>query len=194
MQSVNYKELYKKSIISFNNSIDHNYWINLIEDIHKTSYNFQEWKIRPHLTMQIPFMFDKRDSLSSIKLRSEFLKYALPAISTYIEINNLNNMFLIKNYIVVSKLEKNLSMPIHKDNFNIDANHFLCTMYINDNYHGGELHFPEHSITYKPKNGDIVFYRGHMLHEVLPANDTRYSITVALANSYDRKIVNTIQN
>jgi hypothetical protein len=192
MKSVDYKELYKKSIISFNNDIDSNYWINLIEDIHKNSYSFQEWKIRPHLTMQIPFMFDKRDSLSSIKLRSEFLKYALPAISTYIEINNLNNMFLIKNYIVVSKLEKNLSMPIHKDSFNVNSNHFLCTMYLNDNYTGGELKFVEHNITYKPKSGDIVFYRSQMFHEVLPSSDTRYSITVALTDSYDKKIISKI--
>jgi predicted 2-oxoglutarate/Fe(II)-dependent dioxygenase YbiX len=39
-------------------------------------------------------------------------------------------------------------------------------VYLNDDYEGGELYFPEYDILIKPKFGDLVIFPCHFLHEV----------------------------
>ena len=42
-----------------------------------------------------------------------------------------------------------------------------CLMYLNDEYLGGEIRFPDYNITIKPKKGTCVFFPCHFKHEVL---------------------------
>jgi predicted 2-oxoglutarate/Fe(II)-dependent dioxygenase YbiX len=39
-------------------------------------------------------------------------------------------------------------------------------IYLNDNYEGGEINFPEYDIIIKPKFGELVIFPCHFLHEV----------------------------
>lgn len=39
-------------------------------------------------------------------------------------------------------------------------------IYLNDEYNGGEIAFPEHNISIKPSPGDLVLFPCHYLHEV----------------------------
>jgi predicted 2-oxoglutarate/Fe(II)-dependent dioxygenase YbiX len=53
--------------------------------------------------------------------------------------------------------------------------------YINDGFTGGELHFPEIGITYKPSAGDIIIYQAKEKHEVLELTDgIRYTFGYGL--------------
>lgn len=45
-------------------------------------------------------------------------------------------------------------------------------IYLNDDYLGGEVHFPEYNITIKPKPGDFVVFPSYFLHEVKPIHKT----------------------
>lgn len=46
-----------------------------------------------------------------------------------------------------------------------------CLMYLNDEYEGGEINFPEHDIMIKPKPGTIVFFPCHYVHEVMEVTE-----------------------
>jgi hypothetical protein len=67
----------------------------------------------------------------------------------------------------------------HSDNSDFDGNYngfqknkSSCLIYLNDNYSGGELYFPQHGIELKPKKGTMVIFEGghyniHGVKEVL---------------------------
>lgn len=57
---------------------------------------------------------------------------------------------------------------------------FGCVFYLNDNYEGGEIYFPNQNIEIKPKPNTLVFFPGTMeyLHGVKPiTNGIRYTLT-----------------
>ena len=57
---------------------------------------------------------------------------------------------------------------------------FGCVFYLNDNYEGGEIYFPNQNIEIKPKPNTLVFFPGTMeyLHGVKPITDgIRYTLT-----------------
>jgi len=76
------------------------------------------------------------------------------------------------------KFEKGFSLNKHVDTLSSEANHIASVYYINDDYEGGEINFPDHSIKIKPKANSIVIFPGNenYLHEVLTIlNGDRYS-------------------
>lgn len=63
----------------------------------------------------------------------------------------------------------------HSDNSDDEGNYngfqrnkCSCLIYLNDDYEGGELYFPQHGISLKPKKGQIVAFEGghHNMHGV----------------------------
>lgn len=58
--------------------------------------------------------------------------------------------------------------------------HFGCVYYLNDDYEGGEIYFPNQNIEIKPKLNTLVFFPGTLefLHGVNPIiNGIRYTLT-----------------
>lgn len=179
------KSKYEKlgdSIFRFKNDINPQEWINTIEQVSLLSYPFEKVERRPHLTMELPTLYSKTDDINAINLRSAFFEKITPAISIYMQENNISNMFPKKTFITVSKLNPGSAMVLHKDNHDKTSNHLIAMMYINDNFNGGELHIVDHGIKYKPKAGDIVIYKGNMEHEVLECDAPRYSIGYGLTD------------
>ena len=181
ISNLNYETL-APSIIKFSTKIDSKEWIDIIEKTSRMSYSFNQVVRRPHLTMELPTLFNEYDDINAIKLRSMFFEKALPAITKYMETNNISRMFPRKKFITVSKLLPGHSMTAHKDNFDKDSNHFICMMYINDNFDGGELNIIGENVKYKPNSGDLVFYKANMEHEVLASDGIRYSIGYGLTD------------
>lgn len=84
------------------------------------------------------------------------------------------------------KWEKGAFAPFHSDNTDMDGNpsaweksKFVCLLYVNDDYEGGELSFRDHDITIKPKAGQLITFPGgfnniHQVKEVL--SGTRHTI------------------
>jgi hypothetical protein len=174
-------EVISEKIVKFSHEIDTQSWIDLIEKVAETAYPFISVNRRPHLTMALPFLYSKTDNIFATELRSKILSLTMPDISKYMEMYNIENMELKKDFISISKLQALGSMRSHKDDKSMDSNNFICMLYINDDFDGGDLEFPLIGITYKPKAGDVVIYQSKMRHGVtqLLGND-RYNLGFGL--------------
>jgi predicted 2-oxoglutarate/Fe(II)-dependent dioxygenase YbiX len=69
----------------------------------------------------------------------------------------------------------------HKDGGNPDDPMkivFGIAIYLNDNFHGGELIYPDLGLSITPKAGSMVIHSSHLKHQVFPVvTGVRYSIT-----------------
>ena len=174
-------QILHNKIVRFDNVINSKYVIDLIEEVSKTCYPLEIVERRPHLTMELPYLFSKTDNISAIKLRSLALAYILPAIEKYMFLGHIEKMEPKKTFITVSKMLPGSIMGQHKDDMEENSKNFIAMFYINDNFSGGELYFPEIDFLYKPVAGDVIVYPAKFLHEVKQnlVND-RYSIGYGL--------------
>lgn len=80
-----------------------------------------------------------------------------------VEINNFN-----KENLALLKFEKGLFLRPHIDTQSAESNHIASIYYINDDYIGGELCFPDLNINIKPTPNSVIFFPGNenYLHEV----------------------------
>jgi hypothetical protein len=98
----------------------------------------------------------------------------------YLAIRNLdkNNYNLNLDRITIKAWNEGQSMGPHFDGQ--DGNKdlaFSLVAYINDDYEGGEISFPNHNITIKPKAGSLIMFPSQepYIHEVKPiTSGTRY--------------------
>jgi hypothetical protein len=155
----------------------------LVEQVSET-FPLEQIQNRPHLTMEFPTLFNSKDSLASIKLRSLVYFSTLPAVEEYMSSINLYGFSIKKPYISVSKLlPDHGGMPAHKDNHSTKSSHFICMLYLNDDYLGGEVFFPDLGLTYKPQAGNVLIYKANNLHEVLPVlYGVRYTVGYGLTD------------
>jgi hypothetical protein len=82
------------------------------------------------------------------------------------------------NNIPIKKWNQGQSMGPHFDGQDGNSDlAFSLVAYINDDYEGGEIHFPNQNITVKPKAGSLIMFPSQLpyLHEVKPIiSGTRY--------------------
>ena len=57
-------EILSDKIIKFTNAFSPNGYIDLIEDVSSSCYPLNSVERRPHLTMELPFLFSKSDNIS----------------------------------------------------------------------------------------------------------------------------------
>ena len=69
----------------------------------------------------------------------------------------------------LNKWKKNISMNAHYDEEIMNDFNVSIIYYLNDDYNGGELHFPQHNLKIKPKANSAVLFPGNKnyYHEVL---------------------------
>jgi hypothetical protein len=176
-------------ITIYTNNIDTNYIINLIELVNKESYKFENVIRRPHLTMEIPALTNEKDSYSAMELRSIFYNILYGSLTDFLKRKNINKvkqgmlkegMHISDNFITVSKMLSNTpAMKLHRDLVPESpfTDSFIAMLYVNDNFDNGELYFPGYDFVYKPKSGDIVYYKRKELHGVKAVTkEERYTI------------------
>lgn len=67
------------------------------------------------------------------------------------------------------------SQKEHTDN----SNEFTAIIYLNDNYEGGELNFPDLNLSIKPIKGSVILWPGSITHSISTVvSGTRYTIPV----------------
>lgn len=159
-------EILSDKIIKFTNAFSPNGYIDLIEDVSSSCYPLNSVERRPHLTMELPFLFSQSDNISAIKLRSRILKDIMDPISRYMSVYGISKMVPKKDFITVSKLEDGRYMDSHVDDDQVDSDNFICMAYINDNFSGGDLVFPDINLSYSPSAGDIILYQSKQKHMV----------------------------
>ena len=112
-------------------------------------------------------------------LTTESLAY-IPAISDRILscFNNAQSHTKITN---VRRLKDGEFMHPHKDGGYPDSKQtivFGIAIYLNDDFTGGELNYPDLNISINPKRSSILIHDAKLLHQVLPVKSgSRYSIT-----------------
>jgi ribosomal protein S24E len=163
----------------YENDIDVRHWINLIESVNQNSYMLERVPRRPHLTMELPSVYGSKDSHEAIELRAMFYNILNDSLIDFLKRKNLKNMAQHKTYITVSKLSVLAPMKAHvdlpDDSLLIDS--FISMFYVNDDFGGGELFFPTFDYKYKPKAGDIAYYKMKDAHGVAPVTEgKRYTV------------------
>lgn len=146
-------------------------------------YPFEQVERRPHLTMEFPDFFDSGDSHQSVIFRKYIYDLTMPPIIDYLIKNNINKMYPKKDFITVSKLLPGNEMGVHVDNPSPNSKHFICMLYLNNDYLGGEIEFPESNVSYKPDAGDVLIYRANVPHRVAPViSGIRYTVGYGLTD------------
>ncbi len=102
-------------------------------------------------------------------------------------VQNINDRIkrMFKSYLNIleissfQRLRTGDTVNYHTDNGGSEKdNKFGIVIYINDNYDGGEIHYPEIDIKYHPKSGDMVIHNANIDHGVTEVtNGTRYMMT-----------------
>lgn len=111
------------------------------------------------------FGFQKRftdkvdlDSHMDIQVINSILKDAIVSASNhYAEDHKINIGKLMP--LSISKYSVGKSMGPHVDDYNNgDDPNISVVLYLNDDYTGGEINFPEQNVTIKPEAGSIVIF------------------------------------
>lgn len=85
---------------------------------------------------------------------------------------------LDKRALHLVKFGSGFDLEPHVDTLSDESLHIASVYYINDDYEGGEINFPEHNLKIKPTSNSIIIFPGNenYLHEVLEAfEQPRYS-------------------
>lgn len=169
----------------YSNKIDVPRWIDLLEEVSKDSYPFENVERRPHQTMEIPAIYNRKDSYASLQIRAMFYNILNDSLIHFMKNNNMKKMEPLRDTITASKLLPNRDMFAHQDITDSRVDSFIAQLYINDNYEGGELFFPEHGYAYKPVAGDMAYYKMNEMHGVLETKSgLRYTIGYSLLGPY----------
>jgi hypothetical protein len=80
----------------------------------------------------------------------------------------------------IQRQYEGVSLSYHVDSLSNPLVVFANVIYLNDDFTGGELHFPTIDVTYRPKTGALIVFPSadEYLHGVLPvgAGPTRYAL------------------
>lgn len=84
--------------------------------------------------------------------------------------------------INLNRYTQDVFLDYHSDEWLNHPDHFIkygAILYYNDNFDGGELHYKDLDISYKPKSGSLILHKGDIVHGTLPvkSNSVRYSST-----------------
>ena len=112
------------------------------------------------------FWYNKKKSLSQCSTLNEI----------DFKIQNLfSSFYLIHTILTVQRFMMGQSMSPHKD-ISVD---YTILIYINDDYEGGEIFFPDINFEYKPKERSLLMYPGSFTHGVksVGKGSPRYSLT-----------------
>lgn len=83
-----------------------------------------------------------------------------------------------KTALHIVNFVKGFYLQPHVDTLSYEGNHIASVYYINDDYAGGEINFPDHKLEIKPKANSLIIFPGNesYLHEVREILDNnRYS-------------------
>jgi hypothetical protein len=163
-------EVYLKNVAKLGSSAKNVYVIDnfLSNEEHQILSNFvnsnqvswvkELWTIERTLNNSIP------EYIIEI-LKKMFQRARLNCISYYdIEVNNeFSSQYLLVKWNKGSKMEPHVDTEAQKHQ------HIVCMYYINDDYEGGEINFPDYNLKIKPKSNSIIMFPGNenYLHEVL---------------------------
>lgn len=106
------------------------------------------------------------------------IQKAFEHYSTVLFPASARNIKSSEGMLSVLKYSKSGYLPAHQDQ-GVSSRVLSTVGYLNDNYDGGEIHFPYVDITIKPEAGSVIFFPSNFVyvHEVKEMiNGTRYAV------------------
>jgi hypothetical protein len=89
--------------------------------------------------------------------------------------------YLVRPFGVIQRHYSGVGLDEHVDQKNDPRLKFACIIYLNNNYAGGELYFPDRGLEFRPAERSLVMFDAsdEYLHGVKPVGDgpTRYAMT-----------------
>lgn len=174
-------EVYLKNVSKIGNSADNIKYIEnvLSEEEHLALLDYvrnrKEWVHEPWDAKTVGRDQMPQNILAMLEKIFEFVQKT--ATDFYgVEINPFK-----KSNILLIKFPKGLVLHPHIDTDSAESNHIASIYYINDDYVGGEINFPDHNLKISPKPNSVVFFPGNenYLHEVLTIlKGDRYSTSM----------------
>lgn len=135
---------------------------NLLEQINNTS----EWK--------------EKDSESNVKITKVLDKNLSWSISNRVK-KLFKNEYNMQKLDVIHKTDSNSYWEEHSDNSGCEETKLIVygvIIYINDDYEGGNLVYPNINFSVKPKRGMLVYHPGNYRHYVAKVDlGNRYTLT-----------------
>ena len=168
-------EIYLSNVAKLGSSAKNVYVVDnfLSNEQHQTLSNFVNnpdqvsWIKEPWTTERTP-----KDSIPEeilVLLKKIFQDSRLKCMSYYdIEVND----DFMGQYLL-TKWSKGSKMLPHVDTDAQKNQHIVCMYYINDDYDGGEIVFPDYDLKIKPKSNSLVMFPGNenYLHGVLEVSE-----------------------
>lgn len=172
-------EIYLKNVEKIGNSVKN---IKIVENVlikedHQKLVNFaknvSKWEKQPWGVYRI---ISKEMPNHIVEILSKIFK---TAYENFIEMYDIKIEPASELFNVV-KFEKGYAMHLHVDVLSVSALHLASVYYINDDYSGGEINFPDHDLTIKPNANSLMLFPGNenYWHETLKVKEnTRYTST-----------------
>jgi hypothetical protein len=100
------------------------------------------------------------------------------AYDTFVRIYDVQVETPRKNQFSLVKFEEGYAMELHVDTMSVSELHLASVYYINDDYGGGEISFPDHDLVIKPNANSLILFPGNenYWHETLEViKNNRYT-------------------
>lgn len=79
---------------------------------------------------------------------------------------------------MIHKTDKDSFWEDHSDNLGDPTIQYGVVIYLNDDFEGGQLFYPESKTNIKPESGMLIFHKGDKIHGVSKVESgTRYTLT-----------------
>jgi hypothetical protein len=112
----------------------------------------------------------------------------------------ISNLFLsygvVNNIQSIQRFEVGGSMGVHIDKMPSNNVRYGMVCYLNDNYTGGEVYYPDLGIEIKPKLRSLVIHKGDIRHgvkEVLSGSDRYFLTTFAQADDSNEVVLKSFE-
>lgn len=102
------------------------------------------------------------------------------AYENFIILYDVDVSYQENNLFNIVKFEEGYAMHLHVDTLSVSSLHLASVYYINDDYNGGEINFPDHNLTIKPDANSLLLFPGNenYWHETLEVlENNRYTST-----------------
>lgn len=102
------------------------------------------------------------------------------AYENFIVLYDVDVSYQENNLFNIVKFEEGYAMHLHVDTLSVSSLHLASVYYINDDYSGGEINFPDHNLTIKPDANSLLLFPGNenYWHETLEVRENnRYTST-----------------
>lgn len=89
-----------------------------------------------------------------------------------------SSKYNIQEFLAIHKYEKGDKHINHIDNGTKNEIQYGIVIYLNEDFEGGEVFYPDLNIAYKPQENSLLFHKADIWHEVLPVkHGNRYVLT-----------------